>query len=170
MYLNLDLQLSICSYFDLDEVLYLFEDNHKLRDLILKRYKYYYPTWQQVIVLNNYIIAKYFLDKKFLPDKSTLKQTIDKGDLKMLQLFDYNNIKFEIEELNDSAFNGNYDVFMFLISIGINPISKTLESAQSAYDMLSDIKTIDYFYKISTDGYQKIILYLKENLKNLDFV
>jgi len=165
MCLNLDLQLSICSYFNLNEVLYLFEDNCKTRDLILKRYKYYYPTWDQVIIHNDYRVAKFYLDIKFLPNKSSLKQAIDRGNLDMLKLLNIYNIEFGIEELNDSAFNGNYDVFMFLINIGINPTSKTLRTIQNAYDIISEDNMMGNVINTVISDYEKIISYLKEKLK-----
>jgi len=156
-----ELELLTYSYFDLTEVLIFFDDNHEIRDLILNRNEnnYYWPTWDEIFIENYLIIAKYFLERKSLPND--LNYAIQTGNMKMLQLLTSFNIKFHLRELHLSAYEGNYDIFMYLVNLGIRLDSEVLNYAKEGYRQALEYNQDTDGEIISTEGFEKIISYLK---------
>lgn len=156
--MTLDLKLLICSYFELEEVLDL---NHQIRDLILRRYKYQFPSWNEIFKSNNYQVAKYMMELKSYPNFSISDQPIT-DNLEMLKLLYSCGYKYTINDLNISADQGCYEVFLYLITLGINHTNKTLKLAEQSYDIIDDYNlSVDDQDEIPLDGYEKIIKYLK---------
>jgi hypothetical protein len=92
--------------------------------------------------LNYYNIAKYYIEKGCLPIKSSLVYAIDTNNLEMLELL--SNIKFTGIELNYVASKGNYKVFMYLISQGVDINNMTYDQVIKGYlNLLSDFSTFD---------------------------
>ncbi len=156
--MNLDLKLLICSYFELEEVLDL---NHQIRDLVLKRYKYQFPSWNEIFKSNNYEVAKYMMEIGSYP-KFKISYLPITDDLEMLKLLYFCGYKYTVNDLNISAYQGCYDVFLYLITLGINPTDETLKLAERSYYIIDDYNLAnDDEDKIPVDKYEKIIKYLK---------
>lgn len=161
--MNLDLKLLICSYLELEEILNL---NRQIRDLILKRYKYEFPSWNEILKSNNYIVAGYLMEiGSYRIFKSNSKLDLITYDLKMLNLLYTYHYKFTIHDLNTSAFKGKFDIFMYFISIGIEPTADTLEYVENGYELLDNL--LNKYYEEDErsyrplEGYLKIMDYLK---------
>ncbi len=172
MNIILDLKLLIYSYLDLTEVLIFFQDNYKIKDLIFERNEYYWPTWDQIFINNYYHIAEYLLQHHSLPDKYTLNYVIQSGNLEMLQLLYSYSFEFGIGHLTYSAYEGRYDIFIYLISIGVCANKNTYSSAKEGYSHLcdhNDLNQINNQEISSTEGYEKILDYLEKNYNVLKF-
>ncbi len=155
-----DLQLIIYDYLEINEVLYLFQDNHILRSRILNVNDYCWSTWNEIFMENYYYEAKYLLQKNILPDKSDLCYAIQSGNVEMLKLLDLYNVKFETRHLNFSAYEGIYDIFMYLIDIGVYADEGTLYDTKRGYKDLLEYNE-EKNEELSTEGYLKIIEYLE---------
>jgi hypothetical protein len=159
--LNLDLIFLIYSYFSFDEILEVTNNDHKLRDLILERYNPDYPAWDEIFRLNYYNIAKYYIEKGCLPIESSLIFAVDTGNSKMLELLKSSNIKFTTIELNYVASKGKYEIFMYLISQGVNTDDMTYNYFLDKYlNLLLDISISDV--NQSTVDFVKIFKYLSK--------
>jgi hypothetical protein len=158
-----ELELLIYSYFDLTEVLIFFDDNHEIRDLVLARNDYYWPTWDEVLIENYYDIAKYFLESGKFPND--LNYAIQTGNMKMLELLTSFNVKFHLRELCYCAYEGDYDIFIYLVNLGIRPDNEVLNYAKEGYRQASeyneetDGETDGEI--ISTEGFERIINYFE---------